>query len=340
MKNRIINQLKKNMGNFVSGEALSQELGVTRAAIWKYIKEIKEDGYPLEASPRKGYRLLSIPDILNEAEIGEGLQTNIIGKDIRYFKDIDSTNKYAKQIALEGCPNGTVVVAECQTEGRGRLGRYWSSAASKGIWLSVVLRPEVLPSDVQVITLAAAVAVVEAIKTATGIGTGIKWPNDIVLQGKKVCGILSEISAEVDRINFLVLGIGINVNQNCDDFEESLRDKATSLKIFARENGIRPVNADGEGSYLRSVIVKEMLRNLERMYNDINAGNTEEIINAWRKYSVTLGREVKVSYRNREYTGTALDITNDGKLLVKCSDGEMLELQSGEVSVRGIMGYV
>lgn len=333
MKARILQKLRENISEYISGEKLSEELRVSRTAVWKYIRELKKEGYEIESSSKKGYRLVCVPDILSREEIGYGLNTKKIGKDILYFDVIDSTNNYAKKIASDGCEEGTVVVADRQTSGRGRLGREWNSLEKAGIWMSVILRPTIAPEDVQVITLAASVAVVSAIKEVTGIQAGIKWPNDIVLGGKKVCGILTEMNSEMERVNFIVLGIGINVNQLTDHFPPELRDIAISLKAFACEENIEAV-------FRRSDIIKSILSHLERVYYKINMDCTVDIINEWRKYSVTIGKEIKVIIKDRQYIGIAENITDDGKLVVNCMDGVKREVLSGEISVRGILGYV
>lgn len=334
MKDLILRRLRNEAPGFVSGEALSEALGVSRTAVWKYMNELKDEGYVIESTSKKGYRFVSAPDILTPGEISYQLETEVIGKNIYSFDVIDSTNNYAKKIAMEGCEDGSVVVAETQTSGKGRLGRAWNAAKKAGIWMSVVLRPSIPPEDVQVITIAASVAVVSALKRTTGISAGIKWPNDIVVEGKKVCGILTEMNSEMEQVNFLVLGIGINVNQETEDFPEDLRNTAISLKGAANENKI-PVEM-----FKRSDIIRSILFELEQSYKKINSRNTGGIIDEWRKYSVTLGKEVKVSAKSFEYKGIAQDITEDGKLVVKCDDGTVREIMSGEISVRGILGYV
>lgn len=334
MKNDIIKKLTENINDYISGEKLSEELKVSRTAVWKWIKELKKEGYVIESSSKKGYRLSMTPDIINEYEIGNNLNTRIIGREIHCFSTIDSTNIYAKKIAQEGCPEGTLVVADQQTLGRGRLGREWSSMDKKGIWMTVVLRPCIGLEDVQIITLAASVAIVKALKEALQIEAGIKWPNDIILNGKKVCGILTEMSMEVDRVNFLVLGMGINVSHSKDDFEDQLKDKATSLKIFTEENALQK-----GGLLKRSELIKIILFYLEQIYDNVNNGTLNYIIEEWKKFSVTLGKRVVISYKDKQYEGIAKDITKDGKLVVLCDDGEIREVLSGEISVRGLLGW-
>jgi BirA family transcriptional regulator, biotin operon repressor / biotin---[acetyl-CoA-carboxylase] ligase len=330
---KILEQLKRNMPEYVSGEALSEFLGVSRTAVWKHIRELKQEGYAIESSSKKGYRLGASDDIFNAYEISSGLETKILGENIKYFDEIDSTNNCAKSIAAEGCADGTVIIADVQNSGRGRLGRTWVSTGGKGIWMSIVLRPSIQPEEVQIITLAASVAVVRAISSLFGVKAGIKWPNDILIGSKKACGILTEMNAEMERVNYVVLGIGINVNHETGDFPEELAEVATSLKI---QIGCEKV-------VKRSAIVKEVLKELESIYQNINFDYEralKDIITSWKEYSITLYKKVKITVRGTEFIGTAVDITGDGKLVVDCEDGIRREVLSGEVSVRGLLGYV
>ena len=330
---KILKILKSNKNNFVSGEIISSELGVTRTTVWKRINDLRDEGYVIWSSPKKGYLLSYIPDVLNAHEIGLNLNTTYLGKEIYYFKTIDSTNHYSKKIAADGCKEGTLVVAGNQTSGRGRLGRIWESQDQKGIWMSIILKPEILPSHIQIITLAASIAVVSGIKEATGISAGIKWPNDIILDGKKVCGILTEMSSEPDRVNYIILGIGINVNQNMDDFNLELRDKAISLKMHKCAKSI------SDEDIRRSDIIKAILLKLEELYENIKGGKTDVVLNEWKDASITLGKEIKVVSKDSEYIGIAIDITDEGKLVVQSSNGIIHEFISGEVTIRGINGY-
>lgn len=337
MKDCILKRLKGTGSQYVSGEMLSEDLGVSRTTVWKCIKELRKEGYVIESSSKKGYKLISAHDVINSCEISYNLGTELLGRKIHCFDVIDSTNHYAKKIAFEGCDDGTVVIAEQQTAGRGRLGRQWHSAGKKGIWLSVVLRPEIVPSDVQMITLAAAISVVSAVKEATGIVSAIKWPNDIILDNKKVCGILTEMNSEMEQVNFVILGIGINTNQDTEDFPEDIRDIAVSLKTFLNKSRTEPAI---HKSIDRSKLIRALLVELDRVYRMVRNGDIHNMIDEWKKYSVTLGKEVSITVKNETYRGIANDITMDGKLLVKCSDGMIREVVSGEVSVRGLMGYV
>lgn len=326
LKNLILHRLKEKR-EYVSGEELSNSLGVSRTAVWKHINELRKEGYNIESSSRKGYRLIELPDILDERElyVPEGQH---IGRELIHFDEIDSTNNHAKKIANDGCPHGTVVVAERQTLGRGRVGRLWQSDNNQGLWFSIVLRPDLEPEQVQIITLAASVAVVEGIFRVLGINCGIKWPNDIILGNSKLCGILTELSAEPGHVNYVVVGIGINVNQSFSEFDADIQDKATSLQIHAGKK------------ISRVKLLAGILTCFEEMYNKVLEKNTKDIIDRWNKYSVTLDREVKIVSRDMEYIATAQSVAPDGKLVVKCKDGTVREISAGEVQVRGLLGYV
>lgn len=326
LKNLILHRLKEKR-EYISGEELSNSLGVSRTAVWKHINELRKEGYNIESSSRKGYKLIELPDILDEREIciPEGQH---IGRKLIHFDEIDSTNNHAKKIANDGCPHGTVVIAERQTLGRGRVGRLWQSDNNQGLWFSIILRPDLEPEQVQIITLAASVAVVEGIFRDLGINCGIKWPNDIILENNKLCGILTELSAEPGHVNFVVVGIGINVNQTFGEFDAEIQNKATSLQI----------HTGGKVSRVR--LLGSILSCFEEMYNKVLEKNTCEIIDRWNKYSVTLGREVKIVSREVEYIGIAQSVAPDGKLVVKCKDGTVREISAGEVQVRGLLGYV
>jgi len=331
----IIQLLNKAAPGYVSGEELGRRFCLSRTAIWKHIKELRAEGYLIEASPRKGYRLLPSEGRINSYEISRDLGTSVVAREVQFFDTIDSTNNHAKKLAAEGCSDGMTVIAGHQTSGRGRLGRQWASPPDKGIYITVVLRPDLAPAQTQVLTLAAAVAVVKAISKSAGIHSGIKWPNDIVIGGKKVCGILLEMNSEADRVNYVVIGIGINFSQNAQDFPEEFGYRAISLKMAAESQNPGRPQVLNKLSLIRSV-----LRELDKAYLLVLNDRQEELLDLWRKYSVTIGKEVRFTLKDIEYTGIASDITSDGRLTVDCSDGIRRSLYSGEVSVRGIYEYV
>ncbi len=325
MKNLILHKLKE-IQTYVSGEELSNSLGVSRTAVWKHINELRKEGYIIESSSKKGYMLVGSPDILDKRElvIPEGQQ---IGRELFHFDEIDSTNNYAKKMANEGCPHGTVIVAERQKLGRGRVGRQWQSDNNSGLWFSIVVRPDLEPERVQIITLAASIAVVEGARSELGINCGIKWPNDIILDSSKLGGILTELSAEPGHVNYVVVGIGINVNQTLSDFDTDLQNKATSIYIKTGKK------------CSRVKLLSSILSSFEEIYGAFLKGRAEEIINRWNRYSVTIGKEVKIVSKDIEYIGTAQSIASDGKLVVKCKDGKTINVSAGEVQVRGLLGY-
>ncbi len=328
MKEEIIKLLKENENHFISGEKISENLGITRAAIWKYMKAIKEDGYEIEAVSRKGYKLISSPDLLTLEEIQPSLNTKYIGRKIVYFDSIDSTNNEAKKLANLNENEGTVIIAEEQKMGRGRLGRHWVSPKYKGIWMSIILRPDINPLYVSKITQIAAAAVSKSLLDMN-VKALIKWPNDIVLNGKKVCGILTEMSAEINRVNYVVVGIGINVNIEAEEFEEEVKKIATSLKIEQGE------------AIQRKKIVSMILNNFEDLYEEfISNESIDKSIKICREYSALIGKDIKLIERGNETKCKAIDLSKEGKLIVQHNDGKVEEVISGEVSVRGIFGYV
>ncbi len=358
MKYEIVQLLKEAAPGYVSGGELGRRFCISRTAIWKHIEELRQEGYSIEASSRKGYRLIPTDDKLNSYEIARDLGTKIVGQEVQFFDTIDSTNNYAKKLAAGDCVDGMSVVAGQQISGRGRLGREWASPSDKGIYITIVLRPDIAPAQTQTLTLVTAVATVKAISKVTGIQLGIKWPNDLVIDGKKVCGILLEMSSEADRVNYIVIGIGINYSQNVEDFPLELRNRAISLKMAIRamntaskakeadetlktyEYRTNDTGIDPSGTISRLSVIRSLLREMDEAYRLVLDGRQDEILDLWREYSVTIGKEVRFVLRDIEYTGIAVDITPDGRLAVDCSDGIRRELYSGEVSVRGIYGYI
>jgi len=326
MKSKIL-QLLKDSDGYVSGEEISKVLGVSRTAVWKVISHLKEEGYVIESVTKKGYLLQETPDLLTEDEILYHLKTKWLGRKIVHYHQIDSTNKEAKKLAASGEKEGTIVISEEQLAGRGRLGRTWISPAGTSIWMSVILRPSIAPTDASKITLLAGLAVCEGIKEATGLPVQIKWPNDLVLHNKKICGILTEMSAEMEKINYIILGIGINVNT--DSFPEDLKNTATSLKI------------EGEKEYDRKEIVKAILMYLEQYYElYMKNQDMEDLLEKYKNHCLTLGKEVKIIHRNEEFIGKAVDLSKEGELMVEKQDGQVITVFSGEVSVRGLYGYI
>ena len=321
MRARILKLLRQQSQDYLSGEEISRQLAVSRTAVWKHIQELKNHGYEIEAHPRKGYRLKSRPDLLLPEEIRAGLATQLLGKHIVHFYDTSSTNNEAKRLAADDVVEGTIVVSEAQTLGRGRLNRGWFSPPGGGVWVSVILRPPFPPQEAPKCTLMAAVATVEAIREASGLNCGIKWPNDILWQGRKLVGILTEMSAEMDAINFVVLGIGINVSLQESDFPEELRNIGASVSMGA------------EREVSRVEVLQKLLERLEYWYQVVKQEGFEPVLEAWRRESVTLGQPVRVLAGEETYDGVAEELAEDGSLLVRTENG-LRRVLAGDVSLR------
>ena len=321
MRARILKLLRQQSQDYLSGEEISRQLAVSRTAVWKHIQELKNHGYEIEAHPRKGYRLKSRPDLLLPEEIRAGLATQLLGKHIVHFYDTSSTNNEAKRLAADDAVEGTIVVSEAQTLGRGRLNRGWFSPPGGGVWVSVILRPPFPPQEAPKCTLMAAVATVEAIREVSGLACGIKWPNDILWQGRKLVGILTEMSAEMDAINFVVLGIGINVSLQKNDFPEELRNIGASISM-------------GAGREVSSVeVLQKLLERLEHWYQVVKKEGFEPVLEAWRRESITLGQPVRVLAGEETYDGVAEELAEDGSLLVRTENG-LRRVLAGDVSLR------
>ena len=326
MKSEILRLLKENDA-YISGQQLCERFHVSRTAVWKVIEQLKKEGYQIEAVRNKGYRLIDSTDVMSRAEIESLMNTTWAGKKVVYYDETDSTNNQAKAYGEKGEAHGTLFVADMQAAGKGRRGRAWVSPAGSSIYMTILLHPDVLPTKAPQLTLVMAMAVAEGIRKVTGLETKIKWPNDIIVHGRKVCGILTEMSTEIDYINYVVIGDGINVNQ--ETFPEEIRDTATSLKI---ETG---------SSVRRSVLIATIMECFEQFYEVFMT--TEDLSGLQERYNamlVNLGREVRVLEPGNEYEAHALGINRTGELIVRTPDGQEKEIYAGEVSVRGVYGYV
>lgn len=326
MKEKILKMLSEADG-YVSGQRLCEELKVSRTAVWKYINRLKEEGYVIEAVTNKGYCLKERPDVIHAEEIKSRLKTQYWGQETLFFEEVDSTNNVAKKMAEEGAPHGRLVIAEIQNAGKGRRGRSWSSPKGTGIWMTFILRPQINPQAASMLTLVAAMAVRKAVYAETGLETMIKWPNDIVANGKKICGILTEMSAEPEWINYVVVGIGVNANT--ESFPEEISSVASSLFI---ETG-KKVD--------RSRLVAAFGNAFEEYYNQfMKKGNLELLTDEYNSFLANYDNQVKILEPAGEYTGISRGINHFGELLVTDMDGRERIVRSGEVSVRGVYGYV
>ncbi len=311
----------------MSGQQICETFHVSRTAVWKVIEQLKEEGYQIEAVRNRGYRLSESPDILSQAEIESRISTRWAGRNVSYFCETDSTNTQAKRLGEEGAFAGTLAVADRQMAGKGRRGRSWDSPPGRDIYMSLLLRPDIRPSDAPMLTLVMAQSVAEAIREKTGIDARIKWPNDIVSKGKKLCGILTEMSAEMDYINYIVIGVGINVNQ--PSFPEDIADRATSLMLEAGR------------SFLRAPLIAAVMEYFEDHYDRfLETNNLSGMREAYNELLVNVGEQVRVLEPGHEYDALSFGVNDRGELLVQKEDGSREAVFAGEVSVRGMYGYV
>lgn len=326
MKEEILRLLRSADG-YISGQELCNRFGVSRTAVWKAINQLKEAGYEIEAQQNKGYRLMAAPDLMTEAEIKSLMHTEWVAKEVLYFDTIDSTNTKAQELAEKGYQSGTLVVADKQESGKGRRGRSWVSPSSTGIFMTLMIKPDINPNNASMLTLVAALAVAKAITSVTGEEAMIKWPNDIVVNGKKVCGILTEMNAQFDYINHIVVGIGINVHN--ESFPEEISQMASSLMIEA-----------GGKRFHRAQIIAETMSYFEQYYDTfLKTQDLSALVREYDKLLVNRNKSVRVLDPKEPFDGKAMGITPKGELIVDTWESRKL-VSSGEVSVRGIYGYV
>lgn len=326
MKEEILRLLRSADG-YISGQELCNRFGVSRTAVWKAINQLKEAGYEIEAQQNKGYRLMAAPDLMTEAEIKSLMHTEWVAKEVLYFDTIDSTNTKAQELAEKGYPSGTLVVADKQESGKGRRGRSWVSPSGTGIFMTLMIKPDINPNNASMLTLVAALAVAKAITSVTGEEALIKWPNDIVVNSKKVCGILTEMNAQFDYINHIVVGIGINVHN--ESFPEEISQMASSLMIEA-----------GGKRFHRAQIIAETMSYFEQYYDTfLKTQDLSALVREYDELLVNMNKSVRVLDPKEPFDGKAMGITPKGELIVDTWESRKL-VSSGEVSVRGIYGYV
>jgi len=310
-------QILKNSCGYISGEDISRGLKTSRAAVWKHIHQLRALGYDIHAVPHLGYRLDSVPDKLFPWEIKQHLPTKTFGQNISYHETIPSTMDEAFSLGIRGEPEGTIVCAESQTRGRGRLGRSWMSPKGKGIYVSLVLRPRLPPTRIAELTLLSAIAVCEAINRVCETAARIKWPNDILIRDRKAGGILTEMSAEMDRVKFVVVGIGLNVSA----VPNRLADQAIALNQAAQKD------------FSRIELLREILVSLEHWYTLVHREGILPIVHRWKELSITLGRHIRMSEPSGKIEGIAVDLDEDGGLLIRTDSGTVIKRMSGDVEM-------
>lgn len=321
LRKKLLDVFTEKGDEFLSGQYLAETIGCSRTAVWKHIEELRKEGFQLEAVRRKGYRIIKTPEKVFPDEIRLGLKTDFIGQNIHYEETVDSTQKIAKRLGYENVPEGTVVIAEEQVQGRGRMDRTWHSPKSTGIWMSIILRPNIPLAKAPQLTLIAAVAVAQAIEESTSLVPHIKWPNDLLIHGKKVTGILTEMQAEADRIHSIIIGIGMNANQQKDDFPIELQSIATSLSIEKGEN----LN--------RAELIRAVFSHLERLYLLYLEKGFEPIRLLWESYAVSIGKMITARTLLGNIYGKALGITDEGVLLIKDQEGVIHQIYSADIEL-------
>ncbi|WP_079425588.1 biotin--[acetyl-CoA-carboxylase] ligase [Clostridium oryzae] len=327
MKNKILKMLKTSE-DYISGEIMCQSLNVTRASIWKHIRSLRSDGYVIDSVSNKGYKLISCPDLLTASEVNPFLSTDFIGRSYYYFDSIESTNTKAKELYRADAADGSVIVSEEQTAGRGRLGRRWISPKNKGIFASILLRPTIDPLEAYKLTVISAAAVYNAL-SSLNINSLIKWPNDIIIDNKKVCGILTEMSAELNLIHYIVVGIGVNVNTDLKDIPEDLQCKASSLKIQFNQ------------TFDRQKLLAEILNHFEILYKEFLSTNSiKSSVEICKKNSAILNKKVILIEGKKSTEVTPIDINDAAHIIVRDENKKLREILSAEISIRTSEGYV
>jgi BirA family biotin operon repressor/biotin-[acetyl-CoA-carboxylase] ligase len=322
---RVVELLRGAAGD-VSGSEIASAIGISRAAVWKHIERLREDGYRIEGTPARGYRLLESPDRLSSAEVDAHLLTKRLGRTLHYADDVDSTNRWARELARAGAREGTVVIADAQTAGRGRLGREWFSPAGRNLYISVILRPAVPPGEVPQLALVAASAVAAALRDVAGLRPAIKWPNDVLIDRKKVAGILAEMDSEADLVTFAVVGIGVNLNVSARELGPTLRRTATSVRV-----------ATGKTTD-RAAFTGRLLGALEERYCRFLDEGFGALRDEWEQYSCLTGRRVTVAGADGVQRGQVVGVDRDGALCLRVADGKTVRVLAGDVTLPGAYG--
>ena len=318
-RDKILELFRNQPDDYVSGADVCQELGISRTAVWKHIHHLRDNGYEIDAIPSRGYRLVSLPDLLLPAEVKAGLQTRCIGREIVYFDQTDSTNEQARKLADDGVAEGTVVIADTQIGGKGRLGRNWSSPAGVNLYLSVILRPNISPRFATQMTFLSAIAVAQAIETTGSFAPQLKWPNDVMLGGRKVAGLLNELNAETEQVHYLVLGIGVNLNMTAEQFPPDLRTPATSLLL------------DGGNVVSRRQFTQALLTSLDQLYTSYLHSGFKAVKEEWEQRCHMIDKWVEVDCQNSLKIGQVSGVDETGALLLSMSGGVTEKILAGDV---------
>lgn len=318
-------ELLSSSSSHVSGEWISQQLGISRTAVWKAVNRLKQDGYAIESVSNRGYKLVGCSEWITEEGVLLALKSDDFFEKVFVYDTVDSTNNELKRLHMTTAFHSALAIAEEQTAGKGRRGRSWSSVKGDGLWMSLLLKPEIPPYKAPVLTLVAGLAVCEAIEGATGLEAGIKWPNDIVVEGRKVCGILTEMSAEIETVNYVVIGIGINVNQEA--FDASLKEMAVSLRMLTG----KPLD--------RMQLLSSFTAHFKRRYAQfLRTKDLVGMLDDYQKRCINIGKPLKILWPEETVEGRGLAVSPSGELVVE-TDAGVVKIASGEVSVRGIYGY-
>lgn len=321
MRREILKALREGRGSHVSGAELAARLGASKVAIWKHIQALKEEGYNIESKPRMGYRLVAAPDLLLPYEVEDGLRTDFIGREIHHYRKVSSTQEAAKGLAAEGAKEGTMVIAETQARGKGRRRREWRSPAG-GVYISIILRPQINPARAPLLTLLAGVAVAKVLRRLYNLKAELKWPNDVMVDDKKICGILTEMTAETEAVNYCIVGIGINANVELARFPQEFRASTTSLK---KKLGVHVSRAE---------LARELLEEVEQLYTVFKERGPAPILEGWKALTNTLGARVQITGQTEVTKGRAVDVDQDGALIIMLADGSLRRIISGDLSLR------
>ncbi|HLR70581.1 MAG TPA: biotin--[acetyl-CoA-carboxylase] ligase [Pseudogracilibacillus sp.] len=319
-RNKLIKLLADNENTYISGQHLSERLNISRSAIWKHMNELKKDGYEIEGKAKKGYRIISYPNKLSENTVSWGLETEWLGRTIVHRNSLSSTQRLAHELALDGADHGTIVLADEQTKGKGRMSRTWHSKKKQGIWMSIILRPTILPYLAPQLTLLAATVLANVIDDYIHIEPQIKWPNDILVDEKKIAGILTEMQAEQDKVLYAIIGIGINVNQNRSGLPQDIQSKATSLKIETDKN------------WDMLPLIQQIIETFEQKYTHYMDYGFDTVKRNWENYGFMLNKRLNIKTANEEWKGIFLGIAEDGALLAKKENGDIEKVYSAEIN--------